>query len=196
MLAVGEPRLVVLKNGLRLFVDQDSTYYLGDVVYSKTFMDSINKVNTAFYLLGESYDEVSSGQEGIERRYYTGYNILNWFCFMKNFLYIIITLCCLSLGACSSDDDNSYMITVASKRASYFDPEYNKESPIFLYKDNLNSSWKATFIDHLDYTPGYEYTIEVKPTGFRTEYEGFVCLKIISKKIKSSEGLPPDLYDK
>ena len=115
---------------------------------------------------------------------------------LKFSLYAIITLCCLLLGACSSDGNNSNIITVASKRASYFDPEYNKQAPIFLYKENLNSNWKASFIDNLDYTPGYEYTIEVKPTGFRTEYEGFICLKVISKKIENSQNLPSNLYDK
>ena len=38
---VGTPHLVTLKNGLQVYVDQDSVYYLGDITFSKELIDSI-----------------------------------------------------------------------------------------------------------------------------------------------------------
>lgn len=117
---------------------------------------------------------------------------------MKKYLYLLFfCIIFFMFISCSSSDDHTETITVASSRATYYDPELGKQEPCFLIKKKTNDSWDGSIIiDDFSYEPGFEYTLKVQPTGFRTEYQGYVCLKVLSKVPKKSDNLPSNLWDK
>ncbi len=116
---------------------------------------------------------------------------------MKKYLYLFLFGVIFTFISCSTSDDHTETITVASSRASYVDPELGKPEPCFLIKKKPNGSWDGSIIiDDFSYEPGFEYTLKVQPTGFRTEYQGYVCLKVLSKVQKKSGNLPSNLWDK
>ena len=116
---------------------------------------------------------------------------------MKKYLYLFFFCAILTFISCSSSDEDAEIITVASARSTYFDPEIDRARPIFLIKKRSDDSWtKDLIIDDFNYEPGFEYTLLVKPTEFRTEYSGYVCIKVLSKVQKESENLPSDLWKK
>lgn len=104
-------------------------------------------------------------------------------------LVLLSVMIALLSSACSSDDEEKQVFTVASKTVVL---PYGEGQPTRLYyvKTPSGSTWSPTFIENLDYEPGYEYVIEVKETGFRTDYMGYICLRVLSKTKKESEGLP------
>jgi hypothetical protein len=113
---------------------------------------------------------------------------------MKKYLYLLFFGVIFTFISCSSSDDHTETISVASSRATYDDPELGKQEPCFLIKKKLNESWDGSIIiDNFTYEPGFEYTLKVQPTGFRTEYQGYVCLKVLSKVQKKSDNPPSNL---
>jgi hypothetical protein len=119
------------------------------------------------------------------------------FYLMKKYLYLLFFGVIFTFISCSSSDDHTETISVASSRATYYDPELGKQEPCFLIKKKSNESWDGSIIiDNFTYEPGFEYTLKVQPTGFRTEYQGYVCLKVLSKVQKKSDNLPSNLWDK
>lgn len=112
---------------------------------------------------------------------------------MKKIVLIVLLLSWLFVG-CNKEDGSTDIMTVASEKRICL-----AESKVscYLVKTSNVEGWTTMMssIKGFDYTPGYEYIIEVKrlvrenpPQDWLGEYQ---LVKLISKVQRNSEGLPP-----
>ncbi len=110
---------------------------------------------------------------------------------MKKYYSLVLLSVMIALlsSACSSDDEEKQVFTVASKTVVL---PYGEGQPTRLYyvKTPSGSTWSPTFIENLDYEPGYEYVIEVKETGFRTDYMAISACVCCRKPRKNQKDCP------
>lgn len=112
---------------------------------------------------------------------------------MKKLLLILGLLSILITG-CKKEAEDTEIMTVASEKRDCF---LIGRFPCYIVKTEDVQGWHTMVeaIVGFEYTPGYEYVLEVKrlemvdpPQDWLGQYQ---LIKVISKEKKNSENLPP-----